>query len=41
MIKYFTKQNGFYFDIETKCVVMLDLHFRANSYLFEWDKFYY
>ena len=40
MITYFTNQNAFYFDIEMNCVVMLDLHFHAVSYLFEWDTLY-
>ena len=34
MITYFTNQDAFYFDIETNCIVMVDVHFYANSYLF-------
>ena len=41
MTTYFTNQNAFYFDIETNCVAMLDIHFHAVSYLFERDKLYY
>ena len=41
MITYFTNQDAFYFDIETNCIVMLDVHLYAISYLFERDKLYY
>ena len=41
MINFFSGKNVIYFDVETNGLIVFDLQFHTNRYLFERDKLYY